>query len=67
MQQTMLSLQYDRHSLHCVLSPSRTIQTALRCPRPESFSLTWQTTGCRLCFVVDLIEEIVGEGGSRSS
>ena len=23
--------------------------------------------GCRHCFVVDLVEEIVGEGGSRSS
>ena len=29
---------------------SRTIQTALHCPCPESFSWTSQWTGCRLCF-----------------
>ena len=39
----------------------------LCCPCPESFSWTSYWTGCRLCFVVDLVEEIVGEGGSRSS
>ena len=47
--------------------PSRTVQTALRCPRPKSFSLSSYWTGCRLCFVVHLVEEHVGEGGSRSS
>ena len=36
--------------------PSQTIQTALRCPRPESSALTSHWTGCRLCFVVDLVE-----------
>ena len=46
---------------------SRTIQTALRCPCPESFARTSYWTSCRLCFVVDLVEEILGEGGSRSS
>ena len=46
---------------------SRTVQTALRCPRPDSFALSSYRTGCRLCFVVDLVEEIVSEGGSRSS
>ena len=56
-------------SILCTASqgPSRTIQTALRSPRPESFSLTSYWTGCRLCFAVDLVEEHVGEGGSRSS
>ena len=46
---------------------SRTIHTALRCPGPESFSWTSHFTGCRLCFIVDLFEEILGEGGSLSS
>ena len=46
---------------------SRTIQTALRCSRPESFSWTFALNGCRLCLVVDLVEEIAGEGGSRSA
>ena len=46
---------------------SRTIQTALHCPCPESFSWTNHKMGCRHCFVVDVVEEIVGEGGSRSS
>ena len=49
------------------LDPSRTIQTALHCPRPEQFSLSSYWTGCWLCFVVDRVEEHVGEGGSRSS
>ena len=39
-QKTMPTLQYDRHALHCVLGQSRTIQTALRCPLPESSVLT---------------------------
>ena len=47
--------------------PSQTNQTALRCPRPESSALTSHWTGCRLCFVVSLVEEHVGEGGSRCS
>ena len=47
--------------------PSRTVQKALRCPRPESSVLTLDWTGCRLGFVVDLVEEHVGLGGSRSS
>ena len=67
---------YNRLCLHsnmigmlCIASwsPSRTIQTALRCPSPESFALSSYWTGCRLCFVVNRIEEHVGEGGSRSS
>ena len=45
---------------------SRIIQTALRCPCPASFSWTSYWTGCRLCFVVDLVEEIVGEGHERN-
>ena len=47
--------------------PSRTVQKALRCPRPESSVLTLDWAGCRLGFVVDLVEEHVGLGGSRSS
>ena len=47
--------------------PSRTVETALRCPRPESCALTSHWTGCRLCFVVDRVEEHVDLGGSRSS
>ena len=46
---------------------SRTVQTALRCPRPESSLLTPDLTGCRLCFVVGLVEEHVGLGGSQFS
>ena len=62
----MPSLQYDRHYLHCALD-SVSNNSGPRCPRPESLSLTSYWTGCWLCFVVDLVEEIVGEGGSRSS
>ena len=67
---------YNRRCLHsstigmlCTASwgPSRTIQTALRCPRPESSALTPHWTGCRLCFVVDLVEQHVDLGGSRFS
>ena len=47
--------------------PSRTVQKAKRCPRPESFALSSYWTDCRLCSVVDRVEENVGEGGSRSS
>ena len=39
------------------LGPSRTVQTALRCPRPDSFAISSYWTGCGLCFVVDLVEE----------
>ena len=62
----MPSLQYDRHALHCVLGPSQTIQTAPRCPL-RGFVLTPHWTGCRLSFVVDLVEEHVDLGGSRFS
>ena len=60
----MPSLQYDRPASW---SPSRAIQTNLRCSRPESSVLTLDWTGCRLCFVVDLVEEHVGLGGSQFS
>ena len=65
---------YNRRCLHssmigmlCTASwgPSRAVQTALRCPLPESCALTPHWTGCRLCFVVDLVEEHVDLGGSR--
>ena len=46
---------------------SRSIQTSLHCQCPESFALSSYWTGCRLCSVVNLVEEIVGEGGSRFS
>ena len=67
---------YSRRCLHssmigmpCTASwgPSRTIQTALRCPHPESSALTPHWTGCGLCFVVDLVEEHVDLGGSQFS
>ena len=67
---------YSRRCLHssmirmlCTASwgPSQTKQTPLRCPRPESFALTPHWTGCRLCFVVDLVEEHVHLGGSQFS
>ena len=67
---------YNRRCLHsrmvgmlCTASwgPSRTIQKALRCPLPESSVLTPHSTGCRLCFVVKLVEEHVDLGGSRFS
>ena len=47
--------------------PSRTVQTGLRCPRPESFSLTSQWTGRMLCFVANLVAKCVGLGGSQFS
>ena len=46
---------------------SRTIQTAPHCQCPESLSWTSYWTGCRPRFVVGLVDEIVGEGDSRSS
>ena len=47
--------------------PSQAIKTVLRCPRPESSVLTLDCTGCRLGFVIDLVEEHVGPGGSQFS
>ena len=47
--------------------PSQAIQTVLRCPRPESSVLTLDWTGRRFGFVVDLVEEHVGLGGSQFS
>ena len=36
--------------------------------RPKSFAVVVVLNGgCRLCFVVNRVEEHVGEGGSRSS
>ena len=62
-------LRSSMKSILCTASwdQSRTIQTAPHCPRPESFSWTSYWTGCRLRFVVGLVDEIVGEGDSRSS
>ena len=62
----------NRRCLHSnmmgmLCTPSQTIQTAQCCPRPESFSLPSHWTGCRLCLVVDRVEEHVDLGGSRSS
>ena len=47
--------------------PSQAIQTVPRCPRPESSVSTLDWTGCNLGFVVDLVEEHVGLGGSQFS
>ena len=67
---------YNRQCLHFSMismlctafwCPSRAIQTVLCCPRPESSALTSHWTGCRLCFVVDRVEEHVDLGGSRVS
>ena len=45
----------------------RITQIALYCPCHESSSLIFHLMGCWHCFVEDLVEEIVGEGGSQSS
>ena len=47
--------------------PSRAIHTIRCCPLPESVSLILDWTGCKLGFVVDLVEELVDLGGSQFS
>ena len=66
-QQTMPSLQYDRHALHCVLGSVSNNSNSSTMPTSLIFSLTSYGTGCGLCLVVDRVEEKVGDGGSRSS
>ena len=45
----------------------QSILKAQRCPRPQSFSWTSYWTGCKVCVVVDRVEDSVDLGGSRSS
>ena len=63
----MPSLQYDRHSLHCVLGSVSNSSNSSTLPTSLIIFLDFSRMGCRHYFVVDRLEDLVGEGGSRSS
>ena len=67
MQKTIPSLQYDRHSLHCVLGSVSNSSNSSTLPTSLIIFLDVALNGLNAFFVVVLVEEIVGEGGSQSS
>ena len=64
-QETLPSLQCDRHAVHCVLGPFRAIHTIRCCPHLEFFLHSGLNGFFLIDFVIHLVKERVDLGGSQ--